>query len=1191
MLGNFRAYTYCDKPTVLWVLARTELRVCARMSRTKIALVLFCLICVVYFVLVTNWHMQNSGVVPMYGVISPRYIASLFGSDLLALICLGTLLFTFDMRHRDESNRIREIIDSKPINSIELFIGRLLGIFLLVGIPMFIIVALAVGWGVVSEVFSIPFGEPIELWSVASFLILDVPPNFIFWGSFTLFLVSAIRSRILVLVLTVFCLYGLVWVNSRLPLHISTPLQTVTANVIFPSDLIPTFFTLETLLNRIALVLLGLGFLYWLSHIYPRNSPSSTPQHRRALYSFAGGLVLILGMCGAQALEHQQIAKWIRVHDAQFDPDSFPDVKHIEGTVDIYPGRSVKLDLSLSVSVSGHHVGEYVLFSLNPGYRSVKLIMDGDVIKDRRFRNGLLQIPRRFFDEEIVNLQIQAKGRPDTQFAYLDSVERLSKVIGPEVRQLQYLGTENYIFRPEFVVLMPGIKWYPVAGTATLEDYWEERPKDFFTVDLKVSVPSKWVVAGPTHRKLLPEEKPTTYLFQTSKPIPQLGLVASRFEYASHTIDGIEFEVMYSRQHQKTFETLIPTGEEYLVRVQEYLDKIDSLNLTYPHSVFSLVEVPASLRKFGGGRELDSVLGLPGILMMPETTLPTIHLDSFHDRSDFEARKHFNWSDEEWMRMKVSSLEQYFGIELYAGNHLSHFSNVFISDQMNATGPNAALLNRVLKQVIQLLVAEYEIVFDFEVAVDRDVVDLTSFDLVQSLSAFKRVTEINRFDQIADFRNARMHKLRSGAVLEAVETLQLSDQAAPSTLTIEQKRALRIRSLAVSRVLIDILGTETLSAIIAELLASFRGQNFSYDDFLVAAQSKGVNLEKQLYDMLYSTSLPGFLVSDLTQHRVQVDKDEETPRYQVSFTLENGEPVSGFCNVKPINKRFYLQSPHEAPSNPVFVEKNQRLEVVVESEVPVTDILIEPYLSLNRTSILESVPPPTNISDDTPEYGEYPRIVLIRSKEKEPATSDLAIVIDDLDSGFSVIDSSKRRNLQGMGIHLLRRFLGATEIPLLHGLPEFQFNSDAVHDDTWERMSHRDAHGKYWKTLVLSQHGRGESYAKFATQLPSNGAWRLEYFVPDSTLHRIHHYQGSFSQNWFVVPKGVAQIDVHINSDVITNLIDFSGAELGWYEIGQYDIEKPDGEVRLSNPDYSGAVFADAIRWTPVKDLDETKRN
>ncbi len=1185
-LDKFRAHVYRDKLTLLWALARNELRVCARMSRTKFVLVLFWLICVVYFVLVTNWHMQNSGVVPMYGVISPRYIASLLGSDLLALLCLGMLLFTFDIRHRDESNRIREIIDSKPINSTELFIGRLLGIFLLVGTPMFIIVALAVGWGVISEVFSIPFGEPIEPWSVASFLILDVTPSFIFWGSFTLFLVSAIRSRILVLVLTVFCLYGMVWVNSRLPLHISTPLQTVTANVIFPSDLIPTFFTLETFLNRIALILFGFGFLYWLSHIYPRNSPSSTPQHSRALYCFAGGLFLILGMFGAQALEHQQIAKWIRVHDAHFDPDLFPDVKHIEGSVDVYPGRSVSLDLSLSVSVSDHDTDEDVLFSFNPGYRIVSLFIDGDVIKDRSFRNGLLKIPRHYFDSKEVNLRLQAKGRPKTQFAYLDSVDRLSKIIGPEVRQLQYLGTENYIFRPEFVVLMPCVKWYPVAGTATKEDQWEQRTKDFFTVDLRVSVPHNWIVAGPAQRKLLPEEKRTTYLFQTSNPIPQLALVASRFEHASSMIDGIEFEVVYSRQHRKTFETLIPTGEDYLVRIREYLDKLDSLNLTYPHSVFSLVEVPASLRSIGGSKELDPVLGMPGILMVPETTLPTMHVASLHPPYDFQRQRGPRpYTYDEWMSRKVRYLEGYFGIELYAGNHLSHFSRSIAADQLNAVGANAELLNRILNQIMQLYVAEYEVAFDFKLALELDLVDLTEFDPIEGLRAFKRVFDTDRDEQLHELRYARMHKVKSDAVLDAVETLQLSDHASLNDLSIKEERALRVRSLALSKALIDTLGKKSLSGIIAELLTRFRGQNFSYDDFLVAVQSQGVNFEEHFYDMLHSTRLPGFLVSEVTQSRVQTDEGEQAI-YQVSFILENGEPVSGFCNVKPVNNDFYLDFPHEAPPNPVFVEKHQRLEVLIESESPVTDILVEPYLSLNRTSIVTSVPPPKDISDDTPDSGEHPRIVSILPTEKLRTTNDLSIVIDDLDFGFSVIDSSERRPLVGTLQNLLKRFSGIKEVPLLRGLPEFQFNSDVVPEDTWERMSHRDAYGKYWRTLVLNRLGRGKSYAKFATQLPSNGAWRLEYFVPQDWLMLTHHYWRSSHKYYSGWDKGVAKIDVHANSDVITNEIDFSGVELGWYEIGQYDIEKPDVEVRLSNPDYSGAVFADAIRWSPVEDED-----
>ena len=86
----------------------------------------------------------------------------------------------------------------------------------------------------------------------------------------------------------------------------------------------------------------------------------------------------------------------------------------------------------------------------------------------------------------------------------------------------------------------------------------------------------------------------------------------------------------------------------------------------------------------------------------------------------------------------------------------------------------------------------------------------------------------------------------------------------------------------------------------------------------------------------------------------------------------------------------------------------------------------------------------------------------------------------------------------------------------------------------------------------------------------------------------MHHYWGSSHKFYSGWDLGVAKVDVHANSTVIKNEIDFTNAELGWFEIGQYDIEKLKVEVRLSNPDYRGAVFADAIRWTPVEDTDQS---
>ena len=67
-----------------------------------------------------------------------------------------------------------------------------------------------------------------------------------------------------------------------------------------------------------------------------------------------------------------------------------------------------------------------------------------------------------------------------------------------------------------------------------------------------------------------------------------------------------------------------------------------------------------------------------------------------------------------------------------------------------------------------------------------------------------------------------------------------------------------------------------------------------------------------------------------------------------------------------------------------------------------------------------------------------------------------------------------------------------------------------------------------------------------------------------------------------VLQKGIANIDVHVDSKVTTQSIDMSVVEPGWRTVGEYDIENLDVEVWVSNNTRWSVVFADAIRWTPV---------
>ena len=1130
--------------------------------------------------------MQTSGLAPMFGVISPRYFTALLGGSFLALFSLGILVLAFDMQSRDDNSRIREVLASKPVGNMTFFLGRLFGIFTVLGVPLVGITVLFMLYGFISEIFAIPFGEPIEPMSIASLLVLDVLPNFIFFGTLVVLLASFIRPRFVALILSAFCLYGLLWINSRLPLSVSTPLQTVTGNVIFPSELTPTFITTEVFLNRVALVLMGMGFLYWLSSFYPRNTSSSAKPRMKGAYVFGAGILLIAGMCGAQFLEHTQIASWKQEHHLHFEPASFPDVHSIEGSVEIYPGRAVSLDLNMSVSVPGHGVGEEVLFSFNPGYRIDTLSIGGRDVVDYQFRHGLLKIPRSHFDAKTVTLTLQAKGRPNPRFAYLDTFERTSKIFGPEVRQLRYLGTENYIFRPEFVALMPGIKWYPVAGTASNEDHWDQRPKDFFTVDLQVSVPRKWIVAGPAQRQVLPEEKRTMFRFLTSNPIPKLALVAARFERYYQSIEEIEFEVLYSRAHRRNFDALALAGDALHETVTESLDDINAAGLNYPYSVFSVVETPASLRTYGGGSRIDSVLGMPGILMMPETTLPTLHLDSFHEARDFTWAKQQNYTNVEWMESKLGRLKRYFGIELYVGNYLSQSYRSIISDQTNVTGPHAQLLNLILEQVIQLTLLEYEYSFDFDLALDLDVLDFTYIEPAQIVNLNRRGSDINLRAQRLNLRDTRVHKLTTEEVLDAVESIPLINYDSNIALGTINKRALRLRALAVSQLLIDSVDTKKLHSIITALVDRYRGQNFSYDDFIAEAQSHGVNLKLLIDDLVHSPRLPGFILSDVTQHRIETDEEEEFP-FQVSFKLTNGESVPGYCLLTPINRHVQIQNRDFIDfTKPLYVEKNQSIEVVIESRSPMIDIVIEPYLSLNRSALRHRV---TSIKDwHINWYYENqgiiigkPQIVSIRELNTEPSDDDTSIIIDDLDAGFSIVNQSDRFNFQPL-IHLARRLAGTSVKEKIRGLPAYQRDDFVVPLDTWERKADTTAYGKYWKTLAMNRDGRGKTFAKFATSLPTTGKWRLEYFIPAGNFETYRHFMGAHSSSSREFSMGTANIDVLGAATEIKESIDFSAVAPSWHLLGEYEIENTDVEVWVSNPDQQDLIFADAIRWTPV---------
>ena len=177
--------------------------------------------------------------------------------------------------------------------------------------------------------------------------------------------------------------------------------------------------------------------------------------------------------------------QWIEAH-VQQSPSAFPDVQHLAGNIELYPGRRVILDVTLTLLTPPANITDSVVLSLNPGYWIQNISIDGSETTKFSFENGILKLPMSLLPAVMHEVRVQAVGQPDDRFAYLDQARDFQKL---KDRRIPKFGLRSYIFHSDFVALMPGIVWYPISGTAIDRDKIEERPRDLFTTDLTVSAP------------------------------------------------------------------------------------------------------------------------------------------------------------------------------------------------------------------------------------------------------------------------------------------------------------------------------------------------------------------------------------------------------------------------------------------------------------------------------------------------------------------------------------------------------------------------------------------------------------------------------------------------------------------------------------------------------------------------------
>ena len=969
----------------LWTFAVAEMRSCRRLTRTWVILATIFLICAGWYIDSLDGNYPRSTSAFLSDNVTARYMLPSLMNDFIAIFSIGFIFLAFDIRARDVQNRIADVIDTIPASNVEIIVGRLAGIFLCLFIPCLLFLAVLAGYESISGLFESrnPLDIP-PLW-VMSLITWNLIPNLLFYGSLVVFFSILLRSRLLTAIFAVGVLSGFFWINDYIPVRFQDSLPQFLGSTIVPSDLATTFVSIAVLVNVIGALLVSIALILFAANVLNRI------ERHRKLNATLGIVALSIASIGYFSLfasthsAENRKEEWVKTHQ-QYIHNALPDVRHLKGTVALQPGKSVSLDVTLTFIKPTENSTESVVFSLNPKYKISKLALNGTESTNHSFENGLLKLPSALLLDGSNTLEVQAKGKLDDRFGYLDQARDLQKLTHKIVRQY---GLRNSIFHRDYVALMPGIFWYPISGPAVGRDQIESRPRDVFTTDLKIRVPRKWQVAMVGNRIEEEGQNQSAYRFRSGAPVPEIALLAAYFDQRSITIEGVDFEVMFNRKHLQNFDSLTLIQEHIQEWVSARLKNAREASLEYPYQTFYIVEVPSNLRIFGGGWRMDSVLQPPGMMLIRESSFPT---EPFNKVIDV-ARIYGGETEEEQETYVFEHFLSYFGEDVQGSSPFEGFARNFVSHQLSATKQGATVLQYLVDQLSNQLITQNESASLFSLA-EYAILFPSLSNL--GLSFGTRLEPNYSYSRAKNFRERIARLPSTWELMDRVPLFDLDFKTHP----IRSYRVLLTKGYVLAESMIAHFGPENIGAFLKQLRTDFHGRAFTVEDFIKVADEVGLDFNDWVLPWLEDTILPGFQVEPASVSKIKSTEFGDF-EYQTTFILYNAEPMPGFVRVAWSDDQntisWWGRYEDLIISDPIYCSGHVAKRISIRSARPITWIWIDPSLAHNRSAFEVFIP-----EYDVSTLTESSPLPFVSEVAWQPSDAE-TVVVDDLDPEFSIV--------------------------------------------------------------------------------------------------------------------------------------------------------------------------------------------
>ena len=546
------------------------------------------------------------------GDILPRFATAYFKSYVLWFFMAAIVFLAFDLRHRDERDRISQVLDSRAVSNILVIGGRIAAIVLVVAMALFGAILLIQGVGTIGRTLGWPV-DPLEPVATFTFFFVDAIPAFVLWCAIVCSLAVGLRNRLATAVAALALLGLHMWSFALTPAYLLPAVSLIHIHDNLASDLAPRFATAEHILQRGSLLLLAGALVVWAAAAHQRSDGRSFGRRLLLGILLAAAGAVGIGAVVYRCVEDMRVREaWLAAHK-NIPSDRWPTVLHIRGDVVIDPGTA--LDLDIDMQLAGAADPTALVFSFNPG-----LAVRGGASRQHR---GTVPTQGRPADRRTAPTGWRGIPRPRSRWSPPASPTPTSPTWDSAVdwrressrNGILWLGTASGLFGKRYVALMPALRWLPVPGP-NLDGASRGH---FPTVDLTVTVPDDWLVAGPGRRH---RQDDGSYRFRPDAPAPEIGLFASRYERHAIEVAGVGLELLLHPDHQRSLRHFANVGDLIESRLQSIFGEAAEMGIPYPYDGFSVVEVPTYLRVYGGGLRLDTAMALPGMLLLREHGFP-----------------------------------------------------------------------------------------------------------------------------------------------------------------------------------------------------------------------------------------------------------------------------------------------------------------------------------------------------------------------------------------------------------------------------------------------------------------------------------------------------------------------------------------------------------------------------------------